>query len=149
MNFDVASFSSWSKPICNIETGIMRIRSPSRTTCSRCSPRYPQYDWVDNRLGCTRNQVLGRSQSLEYKHFTVKINICIHPELWITNKSGQKAEDWLNLLPYSEPLCTQPLTSYQVQIIHLANVQMRQCTLRKEAYYIIWESELAATLQDA
>ena len=113
------------------------------------SPKHPPYNWVDHRVGCTRNQVLGRSQSLEHIHFTVKINICIYPELWITNKSSQKTEDWLNLLPYSKPLCTKPLTSYQVQIIQLANVQMRQCTLRKEAYYIIWESELAATLQDA
>ena len=34
VNYGVASFSSWSKCICNTETGIIRNREPSTTTAS-------------------------------------------------------------------------------------------------------------------
>ena len=32
MQYGVASFSSWSRSVCNLETGIMRIRETLMTT---------------------------------------------------------------------------------------------------------------------
>ena len=62
MKFGVVSFSSWSKSICNLETGIMRIRGTSMTTASfrRWTP------WMDTDK--PTDIVLPQGQASRFAH---------------------------------------------------------------------------------